>query len=105
MNCTIVMMVRSMTLDSANVVSQALWAEAYSTAVHIKNCLPHYTFKLNTSLYEIMFGDRPLIKYLYLFGAKCYVYISEDKQIRTYKLSPRGIKYYVVGYTESYKMF
>jgi hypothetical protein len=79
MNCTIVMMVRSMTLDCADVILQALWAEAYSTAIHIKNCLPHSTFKLKKSLYKIMFGDKPSIKYLYPFGSKCYVYIPEEK--------------------------
>jgi hypothetical protein len=50
-----------------------------------------------------MFGNKPSIKYVYLFGAKCYVYIPEEKQIGTSKLSPRGIKYYVVDYTESSK--
>jgi hypothetical protein len=51
-----------------------------------------------------MFSDKPSIKYLYLFGSKCYVHIPEEKQIRTSKLSPRGLKYYVVGYTESSKI-
>jgi hypothetical protein len=40
MNRTIVMMVRSITLDYADMIPQALWAEAYSTAIHIKNPLP-----------------------------------------------------------------
>jgi hypothetical protein len=51
-----------------------------------------------------MFGDKPLIKHLYLFGAKWYVHVPEEKQIGTSKLSPRGIKSYVVGYTESSKI-
>jgi hypothetical protein len=48
-----------------------------------------------------MFGDKPSIKHLYPFRAKCDMYVPERKQIAISKLSPRGIKYYVVGYTES----
>jgi hypothetical protein len=90
--------------DCANVISQALWAEACSTAIHITNCLLHSTFKLKKLPYEIMFGHKPSIKYLYPFGAKCYVHIPEEKQIGISKLSPRGIKCYVGGYAESSKI-
>jgi hypothetical protein len=104
MNRTIITMVRSMTLDYANVIPQALWAKAYSTAVYIKNHLLHSAIKLKKLPYKIMFGDKPLIKHLCPFGAKCYVHGPEEKQIWISKLSPRGIKYYVVGYTESSKI-
>jgi hypothetical protein len=103
-NRTIVTMVRSMTLDSAVMIPQALWAEVCSMAIHIKNPLPHSAVKLKKLPCEILFGDKPSIKYLYPFGAKCYVHVPEEKQIGTSKLSPRGIKYYVVGYTESSKI-
>jgi hypothetical protein len=46
MNRTIVTMVQSMPLDCADVIPQALLAEAYSTAIHIKNRLPHSAFKV-----------------------------------------------------------
>jgi hypothetical protein len=104
MNRTIVIMVRSMTLNYTNVIPQALWAVAYSLAIHIKNHLPHSVFKLIKSLYDIIFGNRPSIKHLYPFGAKCYVYGSEEKKTGTSKLSPRGIKYNVVGYTRLSKL-
>jgi hypothetical protein len=103
MNHTIVTMVRSMTLDCADVIPQVLWAEACSTAIHIKNRLTHSTFKLKKLPYEIIFGDKPSIKHLYPFGVKCHVHVCEEKQIGTSKLTPKGIKCYVVGYTESYK--
>jgi hypothetical protein len=51
-----------------------------------------------------MFGDKPSIKHLYPFGAKCYVHVPEEKQIGTSKLSPRRIMCYVVGYTELSKI-
>jgi hypothetical protein len=104
MNRTIETMVRSMTLDCTDVIPQALWAEVCSMAIHIKDCILHSAFKLKKSLYKIMFGNKPSIMYLYPFGAKCYVHVAEKKQIRTSKLSPKGIKYYVVGYTESSKI-
>jgi transposase InsO family protein len=87
MNGTIVTMVRSMTLDYADVIPQALWAEACSTAIHIKNRLPHSAFKLKKSPSKIMFGDKPSIKHVYPFREKCYVYVPEEIQIRTSKLS------------------
>jgi hypothetical protein len=46
MNCAIVIMIRSMSLDRANVIPQALWAEVCSMAVYIKNRLLHSIFKL-----------------------------------------------------------
>jgi hypothetical protein len=101
MKVTIVTIVSSVTLDSADVIPQVLCTEVCSIAIHIKNHLPHSAFKLNKSPSEIMFGDKPSIKHLYPFGAKCYVHIPEENQIGTSKLSPRGIKSYVVGYTES----
>jgi hypothetical protein len=78
-NRTIEMIVQSMTLDCTDVIPQALWAKAYSTAIHIKNRLPHRAFKLTKSPYETMFGDKPSIKHLYPFGAKCYVHVPEEK--------------------------
>jgi hypothetical protein len=94
-----------MTLDCADVIPQAIWAEACSMAIYIKNRLPHSPFKFQKSPYKILYSDKPSIKYLYPFGAKYYVQVPEEKQIGTSKLSPSGMKYYVVGYTESSKIF
>jgi hypothetical protein len=79
MNHTIVMIVQSITLDYADVISQAPWAEVCSMTVHIKNRLLHSAFKLTELLYKIMFGNKPLIKYLYPVGAKYYMHVLEDK--------------------------
>jgi hypothetical protein len=104
MNHTIVTMVQSITLDCNNVISQVLWAEVYSMAKHIKNCLPHSAWKLKKPLYEILSSDKASINHLYLFRAKCYVHVSEEPQIGISKLSPRGITSYVVSYTKSSKI-
>jgi hypothetical protein len=79
MNRTIVMMISSMTLECADVITQALWAEVLSTAIHIKNCRLHSAFKLKKLPYKIMFGDKPSIKHLYPFGAKYYIDVPEEK--------------------------
>jgi hypothetical protein len=73
-------------------------------AIHIKNDLPDSAFNLNKSPYAIIFGDKPLKKYLYPFWAKCYVHVPEEEQIGTSKLTPRGIKNYGVSNTESSKI-
>jgi hypothetical protein len=49
-------------------------------AVHIKNRLPHSTFKLKKSPYKIMFGDKPSIKYLYpLVLNTIYIYLKKNR--------------------------
>jgi hypothetical protein len=103
-NCTIVTIVRSMTLDYADLIPYALWAEPCSTAVHIKNRLLHSAFNLKKLPYEIMFGDKPSIKYLYPFEEECHMHAPEEKLIWTSNLIPRQIKCYVVGYIESSKI-
>jgi transposase InsO family protein len=92
MNRTIVMMVRSITLDYADVISQALWAEVCSPAIHIKNRLLHSAFKFEKLPYKIMFTDKPSIKHCYPFGAKCYVHVLVEIQIGIFKLSPKAIR-------------
>jgi hypothetical protein len=76
----------------------------YSIAIHIKNYLPHRSFKFNKLLYEIMFGNKLLIKYLYSFGCKCNIHIHEKKQIGMSELSLRKIKCFIGGSTESSKI-
>jgi hypothetical protein len=51
-----------------------------------------------------MFGDKYLIKYLYHFGVKFNVYVSNEKEGYTSKLFLKRIKYYNVGYIESIKI-
>jgi hypothetical protein len=104
MNRTIVTMVRTMTLDVNDELPVGLWAEAALTAIDLKNWLPHAGFKNKKSPYEQMFVEKPQLAHRYPFGTKCYVYIPEEKQIGMSKLGPRGMKTYIVGYTESSKV-
>jgi hypothetical protein len=79
MNYTIVTLVRSMTLDYANAISQAPRAEACSIVIHIMYGLRHRMVKLGKSPCEIMFSDKPSIKHLYPFVAKWHLHVPEKK--------------------------
>jgi hypothetical protein len=105
MNLTILKMVRSLTLDCPDMISQILWPKVCSTAVCIKTCLLHPAFKLQQLPYKIMFGKEPSIQYFYPFGAIYIMHVPDETQIKTSKLSPRGIKSYFVEFTESSKFF
>jgi hypothetical protein len=94
-----------MTLDWADMIPQVLWPEAYSTAGHIKMHLPHSIFKLTKSRYKIIFDDKPSNKPLYAVGSNGDIHIPKEKQIGMSMLSLRGIKYFVIRYTESSKIF
>jgi hypothetical protein len=61
LNRTILTIVRSMTLDSADVIPQGLCAEGYSTAIHSKHYPLHSAFRLKKLPYERMFSDQPSI--------------------------------------------
>jgi hypothetical protein len=56
-----------MSLEYADVLPRVRWAEAASKAEYIKNYLPHSTYQLKKSLFEVIFDNKPLIKYLYNF--------------------------------------
>jgi hypothetical protein len=93
-----------MTLDYDDMIPQALWAEACSTAIYIKNYLPYSTFKLKKSPYKLICIDKASINHLYPFEAKYYMHGPEEKKLGISKLSPRRIKYYIVGDTKSSKI-
>jgi hypothetical protein len=62
MDHTMVMKVRSITLNYADVIRQVLCGEVCSMPVYIKNYLPHSTFKVKKLLYDMMFSDKRSIK-------------------------------------------
>jgi hypothetical protein len=104
MNLTIITLFQSMTLDYADMHPQILWAETASTVISIKKYLSHSAYQLKIWPYTEIFGNKPSNKYWYSFGAKCYVHIAEENQIRISKLFFKRIKYYIIGYTASTKI-
>jgi len=66
-----------------------LWAEACSTAVYLKNRLPHSHLHRITP-YEALYKRKPIIRYLQPFGQQCYIHIYEDNRSSGSKLYPRA---------------
>jgi hypothetical protein len=70
------------------------WAEAINTACHATNRL--YLRKgLNKSLYEILTGNKPNIKYFRVFGCKCF-YLK--KGVHLSKFDSKALEGIFVGY-------
>jgi hypothetical protein len=69
-----------MILDYADMIPQAVWAEAYSTTVYIKNCLPHSTFKYKKLLYKIMLVINLRLRTYILFVLNAmYTYLKKNR--------------------------
>ena len=81
-----------------------LWAEAISIACHATNRL--YLHKgLNKTIYEILTGNKPNIKYFRVFGCKCYLL---RKGTRLSKFEVRAYEGIFFGYatdSHAYRIF
>ena len=102
MNRTIMEGARSMLYHAK--LSLEFWAEAYSTAVYLHNRSPTTALKDQTP-FECLFGRRPDISKLKVFGCVSYVHIS-DNQRR--KLDAKAHKAIFVGYppgVNGYKLY
>ena len=70
------------------------WAEAINTACHASNWL--YLHKgLNKTPDEILTGNKPNLKYFWVFGCKCFIL---KKGVRLSKFEPRAQEGIFVGY-------
>jgi hypothetical protein len=92
-SCTIVTTVRGL----INELPLALWSQAINTAVYIKIRIPHKAIKESTP-YEVIYGNIPLIRHLQPFRRKCFVHIPEGKRPSGSKLLPRAVKGKFIGY-------
>ena len=85
---------------------QSLWPEAVNTAVYIKNRLSHSALKQNTSPYEALLRDKPMVSHItHPFGQKCYVHIPKEVREPGKAFAYRARDAFFVGYTTSKKMF
>ena len=71
-----------------------IWAEAYSTAVYLHNRSPTTVLKDKTP-FESLFGRRPDVSQLKVFGCVSYVQIPNDQHR---KLDAEAHKAIFVGY-------
>jgi hypothetical protein len=95
-NRTLVEMARCM-IHYAN-LPYKFWAEAVSTAAHLKNLSPHATLKKTPE--EIWSTKKPDVSYLKVFGCKAYVHVpKEDRQ----KLDVKSLECIFIGYAEGTK--
>ena len=98
-NWTIIIMVRSMEQRQ-----KQLWPYMCATAIYLKNQLPHSAVKDRT-LYEVLYGKKPMISHLQPFSIECFIHILEEARPSGSKLQLRAEKGWFVGYTESTKIF
>jgi hypothetical protein len=91
---TLINMVRT-AMISAN-LPIFLWAECFSWAAHVYNRTPHGE-NLNSTPYEILFGQRPRAASLRTWGCVAYVHIPVERQ--EHKLIERARQMFFIGYS------
>lgn len=90
MNCTRCL------LEEAK-LNKIYWPECVLTSVYLGNRLPANTI-LKKTPYEIVFGKKPDVSNLHLYGSVAYVTVPET--CRTSKLNPKAVKGILIGYTD-----
>jgi len=95
-NRTIQNMMRAMLLN----LDKCLWAVSCSTAVYLRNRLPH-SFLNGMTLYEGLYHVKPEISHLRTFGASCYIHIPSEKRPAGSKLHSRAELATFVGYNST----
>ena len=78
-----------------------LWVEAARTAIYVQNRVSHNALEFNTPK-EVLFGKKPEVSHLKIFGCHVFIHIPEDKRT---KLDPSGKQGLFVGYYEVSKAF
>ncbi|MCO5587362.1 hypothetical protein L7F22_041311 [Adiantum nelumboides] len=80
------------------------WAEAVHTAVHIMNRTPTTAIH-EISPYERLYGIKPTVSYMKIFGSVCYVHVPNEARK---KMEPKAVKCIFLGYPvekKSYKCY
>jgi hypothetical protein len=97
-NLTICSMARAMLID-AN-LRDFFWPFAISTAVHIKQRVPHASLPTHLTPFQLWFGHRPNLSHLRPFGCKCTARILSTQLS---KFEPRGETGIFFGYATDAK--
>ena len=98
MNRTLLDCVRSL-IHTAQ-LDKNFWAEALSTAVHIRNRVTSRSLPHNTTPYQRWMGKIPDLSYLRVFGCKCWFVIPKA---RVKKLDARSKEGLMMGYSNQSK--
>ena len=82
-------------------VDKVWWAEAINTAVYVTNRVPCAS-QPSTTPFELIFGKKPDLSEMCVFGSKGYAHV--DKSKRT-KLTKKAIRCIFLGYSDHIKGF
>ncbi|KAJ3679560.1 hypothetical protein LUZ60_017571 [Juncus effusus] len=83
----------------ANNLPKALWAEGMACSTYVVNRLPCNPINMK-SPHELMFDEKPSVKYLKVFGCMCLVHVSDEKRT---KLDAKARKCVFIGYHQRKK--
>ena len=83
-------------LDEAQ-ISKCYWPEVVKSAAYIGNRVLANTMEKKTP-FELLYGNKPSINNLVLYGSLCYVRIPDEK--RSDKFSQKGIQGKIIGYDD-----
>ena len=82
-------------------LSNSFWAEAINTVVCLKNKSTTRYLGFKTP-FEALYGFKPAVKYLRLFGSKAFAHIPKaDRK----KLDPKAVRCIFVGYGTEFKAY
>ncbi len=98
MNRTLMNCVRSL-LQTAN-LDKKFWAEALSTAVHVRNRVFSRALPKNVTPFERWMGTNPDVSYFRVFGCKCWFVIPKHKLNKLDRRSREGL---MLGYSTQSK--
>ena len=70
MNCTLKDLMRSMLLHKN--VSHEFWADAVSTAAHIRNSVTSRSIPADTTPHSLWYGNKPDVSPFCVFGSRCW---------------------------------
>jgi len=93
--------------ESASVMLHAkhlpyyFWAEAMNTSCHVHNKVT-LRAGIATTLYELWKERKPSVKYIHVFGSKCYILADRDYRR---KMDPKSDEGIFVGYSTNSKAY
>lgn len=95
----IIMRARALAIHAR--LPESLWPEVYEAAVYVINRTPQQISDTWTSPYEMVYGRKPNLANLRVYGCRAYVRYPDSAIPRTQKLAPRAWIGYLVGYVAS----
>ena len=93
MNRTLIELVRSMLHHKD--LPKHFWAEALAVSVHVRNRVTTSGLSSKSTPYEILFGRKPNLSYLRVFGSRCWYHLGKQK---VDKLDRRACEAIMIGY-------